>query len=240
MDGFIVVIGIVGKALSGANIEWWCLRTMRVLRPLRVISRVPELKVVVNALLNSAARAGERADGVDPVLDHLRDPRHAAVHGRLLAVQRTRASRRRRLCGRWVNQTRERDLGLGRKDVRQPTLANATSVSLATCVGSYQSVEYVERTWASDDMNFDNIFNAMQTLFEMSTTEGWTAVMYNGVDARSPELAPQRDYQPAMAFFFVAFEVIANFFILNLFVGIILDNFAQLSSESGDDGSSPP
>jgi hypothetical protein len=61
--------------------------------------------------------------------------------------------------------------------------------------------------------------------------------MYNGVDARSPELAPQRDYQPAMAFFFVAFEVIANFFILNLFVGIILDNFAQLSSESGDGGS---
>ena len=35
-------------------------------------------------------------------------------------------------------------------------------------------------------MNFNNIFNAMQTLFEMSTTEGWTAVMYNGVDARSP------------------------------------------------------
>ena len=86
-------------------------------------------------------------------------------------------------------------------------------------------------------MNFDNIFNAMQTLFEMSTTEGWTAVMYNGVDSRSPELAPERDHNPPIAFFFVAFEVVANFFILNLFVGIILDNFAKLSSETGDGSS---
>ena len=31
--------------------------------------------------------------------------------------------------------------------------------------------------------------------------------------------------------------MVANFFILNLFVGIILDNFAQLSSETGDGGS---
>ena len=61
--------------------------------------------------------------------------------------------------------------------------------------------------------------------------------MYNGVDARSPELTPQRDFNPAIAFFFVAFEVVGNFFILNLFIGIILDNFAQLSSESGDGGS---
>jgi len=54
MDGFIVVIGIVGKALEGQNLGWVrALRTMRVLRPLRVISRVPELKVVVNALFNS-------------------------------------------------------------------------------------------------------------------------------------------------------------------------------------------
>jgi hypothetical protein len=71
----------------------------------------------------------------------------------------------------------------------------------------------------------------------MSTTEGWTTVMYNGVDARSPELAPRRDSNPGIAVFFVAFMVVGNFFILNLFVGIILDNFSKLSSESGDGGS---
>jgi len=30
--------------------------------------------------------------------------------------------------------------------------------------------------------------------------------------------------------------IMGNFFILNLFIGIILDNFAQLSSEAGDGG----
>ena len=77
----------------------------------------------------------------------------------------------------------------------------------------------------------------MQTLFEMSTTEGWTTVMYNGVDARSDEMAPERNYNPAATLYFVSFMVVANFFILNLFVGIILDNFAKLASASADGGS---
>ena len=56
MDGAIVLVGILGKALSGTNISWVrALRTMRVLRPLRaVISRVPELRVVVDALLRAS------------------------------------------------------------------------------------------------------------------------------------------------------------------------------------------
>ena len=105
------------------------------------------------------------------------------------------------------------------------------------CVSAYDTNDYRLRMWKSQDMNFDNVFNAMQTMFEMSTTEGWTAVMYMGVDARYPDLAPKRDNTPALAFFFLAFMIVANFFILNLFIGIILDNFAQISEESGDGGS---
>ena len=121
--------------------------------------------------------------------------------------------------------------------VSQSCEGDATITSNAACADAHQLVEFRERNWKSDDMNFDNIFNAMETLFEMSTTEGWTAVMYNGVDSRSPELAPVRDHNPPVAFFFVIFEIVANFFILNLFVGIILDNFAQISQESGDGSS---
>ena len=248
MDGFIVVIGIVGKALSGANLEWVrALRTMRVLRPLRVISRVPELKVVVNALMNSLPGLGNVL-----MVSLLFWIIFGILGMQLFMGAFSRCSdediKSKVLClDGWVNQTLDASWDSVAKECTNPdlianlTAADATfdssTLNITTCIGTYESTEYVERTWASDDMNFDNIFNAMQTLFEMSTTEGWTAVMYNGVDARSPELTPQRDYQPAMAFFFVAFEVIANFFILNLFVGIILDNFAQLSSESGDGGS---
>ena len=59
MDGFIVAISIFAKAMDSGGMEWVrALRTMRVLRPLRVISRVPELKVVVNALFRSLPGLG--------------------------------------------------------------------------------------------------------------------------------------------------------------------------------------
>jgi hypothetical protein len=37
--------------------------------------------------------------------------------------------------------------------------------------------------WQPAESSFDNIGYAMLTLFEMSTTEGWVAVMWAGVDA---------------------------------------------------------
>ena len=235
MDGTIVVIGLVGKILSGAKMEWVrALRTMRVLRPLRVISRVPELKVVVNALLNSIPGLGNvflvsllfwvifGILGMQLFMGAFARCSDEDVDARVDCVDG------------WVNSTVEMRWDSVAKECNHPT---TTGLTAQTCVGEFNQTTFVEREWKSDDMNFDNIFNAMQTLFEMSTTEGWTAVMYNGVDSRSPELAPERDHNPPIAFFFVAFEVVANFFILNLFVGIILDNFAQLSSETGDGSS---
>ena len=221
MDGFIVVIGIVGKALSGADLEWVrALRTMRVLRPLRVISRVPELKVVVNALMNSLP-------GLGNVL--MVSLLFWIIFG-ILGMQLFMGSFSRCDDGGvetkadcvdgWVNATKDAAWDSVAKTCTNPSLiANLTATAIAsgttfavaslnitTCVGSYDETLFVQRTWNSDDTNFDNILNAMRALFEISTTEGWTSVMYAGVDARGPELAPSRDHQPAAAFFFVAFE----------------------------------
>lgn len=234
MDGFIVIIGIVGKAVSGYNLGWVrALRTMRVLRPLRVISRVPELKVVVNALFNSLP-------GLWNVL--LVSLLFWIIFG-ILGMQLFMGSFAR-CSDEDVEAKAECVDGVvnATVDVAWDSITKSCNYPHAEynqteCVGSYDTSEFVQRTWKSDDMNFDNIFNAVQTLFEMSTTEGWTVVMYNGVDARSPELAPVRDHNPAIAFFFVAFMVVGKFFILNLFIGIIVDNFARLSSESGVGGS---
>ena len=248
MDGSIVLVGILGKALSGTNISWVrALRTMRVLRPLRVISRVPELRVVVNALLRSLPGLGNvllvallfwlifGILGMQLFMGAFSRCSDESVETKALCVDG------------WVNQTLDVEWDsvsqscagwaemLASAQGGDAALSEPTSES--TCVGSYASSAFVERTWASDHYNFDNIFDAMRTLFEMSTTEGWTAVMYDGVDSRSPELAPERDHNPAIAFFFIVFMILANFFILNLFVGIILDNFAQIAEESGDGGS---
>lgn len=64
----------------------------------------------------------------------------------------------------------------------------AESITKATCVGEwvpdpqFPTVTEV-REWRTHDNNFDNFYNAVTTLFEMSTTEGWVDVMLNGVDA---------------------------------------------------------
>ena len=173
---------------------------MRVLRPLRVISRVPELRVVVNALLRSLPCLGNvllvallfwlifGILGMQLFMGAFSRCSDESVDTKALCVDG------------WVNQT----LDVAWDSVSQSCagwslmLASAqggelplsSPTSEATCVGSYASSAFVERAWASDHYNFDNIFNAMRTLFEMSTTEGWTAVMYDGVDSRSPELAP--------------------------------------------------
>ena len=57
----------------------------------------------------------------------------------------------------------------------------------------------------------------------------WIGVMRNGIDAISPDEAMQRDYNPLMAFYFIAFMLVGHLFVVNLFVGIILDNFTQVS-----------
>jgi hypothetical protein len=80
--------------------------------------------------------------------------------------------------------------------------------------------------WIRRDSNFDNISFAMLTMFKVALTEGWLDIMYWGMDNRGPDMVGVRNdsgYVPA--FFFSFFIVIGSFFILNLFDGIVIDNF---------------
>ena len=43
-------------------------------------------------------------------------------------------------------------------------------------------------SWENQDINFDNVMNAMMCLFSMMTTEGWLSVMYNGMDATGVDM----------------------------------------------------
>jgi hypothetical protein len=37
--------------------------------------------------------------------------------------------------------------------------------------------------WVNPDLNFDNVFNSMESLFVLQSTEGWVDMMFNGIDA---------------------------------------------------------
>lgn len=69
------------------------------------------------------------------------------------------------------------------------------------------------------------------TLFQMMTTEGWMTVMYNGMDARGVDMQPKANSQAAMALYFIAFMIIGSQFIINLFVGVVIDNFNKIKEK---------
>ena len=47
-------------------------------------------------------------------------------------------------------------------------------------------------------------------------------------------MQPIRDHSPGWVFFFIAFMIIGNFFIMNLFVGVVIYNFNRMKEEMGE------
>jgi hypothetical protein len=55
--------------------------------------------------------------------------------------------------------------------------------------------------------------------------------MYAGVDAVGVDRAPRREVAPGYAIFFMIWIMVGAFFVLNLFVGIVIDNFNRISAQ---------
>jgi len=81
--------------------------------------------------------------------------------------------------------------------------------------------------------NFNNVFNAFLTLVEISTTEMWLDVMHNAVDGTSHYRQPKRDNQLIWTFAFMMFIFLGNMIILNLGVGVIVENFIAIKESDG-------
>jgi len=79
--------------------------------------------------------------------------------------------------------------------------------------------------WTNNDSNFDNIIEAMRTLFILTTTEGWAGVMYMGIDAVGVDKVQIQDRHPGMVIYFIGFMICGALFVMNMFVGVVIDNF---------------
>uniref|UniRef100_A0A3Q2XMT2 Calcium voltage-gated channel subunit alpha1 H n=1 Tax=Hippocampus comes TaxID=109280 RepID=A0A3Q2XMT2_HIPCM len=58
LDFFIVIVGMLEYSLDGHNISLSAIRTVRVLRPLRAINRVPSMRILVTLLLDTLPMLG--------------------------------------------------------------------------------------------------------------------------------------------------------------------------------------
>ncbi|NWV93960.1 SCN5A protein, partial [Machaerirhynchus nigripectus] len=69
-----------------------------------------------------------------------------------------------------------------------------------------------------------------------ATFKGWMDIMYAAVDSREYEEQPEWEYNLYMYLYFVIFIIFGSFFTLNLFIGVIIDNFNQQKKKiSGQD-----
>ena len=86
----------------------------------------------------------------------------------------------------------------------------------------------------NSNANFANIFNSLVTLFRCSTGEDWQDIMYDLINSQIAAsngswVARMMAYVPAVLYF-VAFEFLSSFIVLNLFIMIITENFESTSS----------
>ena len=90
-----------------------------------------------------------------------------------------------------------------------------------------QTCEEAGYTWQAWDSNFDDILNAMMTLFVVSSLEGWPDVMYQALDIVGVDKGPAFENQTSQAIFFILFILIGSFFFLNFIIGTLFLEYSH-------------
>nr|CCA18882.1 similar to sodium channel putative [Albugo laibachii Nc14] len=249
LDGIIVVtswVTLIAESSSQvANLKFLRpLRGLRAFRPLRMISRRPGLKLVVNALFESVPAVmnvmfvcvlfylifsiiavnnlkGTFYKCTGKVFDRLNEAQleFLTIPSPWISLKNEQKS--------WFDNTTCQNFTTFQPYADASDLTRITSRYICECWGA---------SWEPPiPWNFNNIGWAMLTFFELSTTEGWVTVMTQAIDATDIDMQPIRDHQMKWAYFFVIFNLVGSFFVVNLFVGVIIDNFNRMKAALGGD-----
>ncbi|XP_029107701.1 sodium channel protein type 4 subunit alpha-like [Scleropages formosus] len=87
--------------------------------------------------------------------------------------------------------------------------------------------------WTKVKVNFDNVGAGYLALLQVATFKGWMEIMYAAIDSRAVEEQPIKEFSLYMYLYFVIFIIFGSFFTLNLFIGVIIDNFNQQKRKLG-------
>ncbi|XP_067115667.1 sodium channel, voltage-gated, type I-like, alpha [Osmerus mordax] len=88
-------------------------------------------------------------------------------------------------------------------------------------------------SWKNVKINFDNVGAGYLALLQVATYKGWMDIMYAAVDSRNVDEQPVYEINLYMYMYFVVFIIFGSFFTLNLFIGVIIDNFNQQKKKFG-------
>nr|XP_046161261.1 sodium channel protein type 4 subunit alpha B [Oncorhynchus gorbuscha] len=87
--------------------------------------------------------------------------------------------------------------------------------------------------WMNSKINFDNVAMGYLSLLQVATFKGWLGIMYSAVDSRIVGDQPMYEDNVYMYIYFVMFTIFGTFVMLNLFIGVIIDNFNQQKKKFG-------
>uniref|UniRef100_A0A8C1CM08 Voltage-dependent L-type calcium channel subunit alpha n=1 Tax=Cyprinus carpio carpio TaxID=630221 RepID=A0A8C1CM08_CYPCA len=216
LDFIIVVVGLFsaileqatkgdgGTSMGGkaAGFDVKALRAFRVLRPLRLVSGVPSLQVVLNSIIKAMV----------PLL-------HIALLVLFVIIIYA-------IIGLELFMGKMHRTCFFSKDGNKSPISEEKP---APCAPNYAhgrhctpaNVTQCLMGWAGPNdgiTNFDNFAFAMLTVFQCITMEGWTDVLYWMQDAMGYEL-------PWV--YFVSLVIFGSFFVLNLVLGVLSGEFSK-------------
>uniref|UniRef100_H2ZFQ5 Sodium channel protein n=1 Tax=Ciona savignyi TaxID=51511 RepID=H2ZFQ5_CIOSA len=218
LDFFIVgvsIVGLVAEALKIDNLSSIrSLRTLRAFRPLRAMSRFEGMKVVVNALIGAIPSIGN-------VL------MVCLIFWMIFSIMGVNL-----FAGKFFKCLNITD------NVKLPatnfTYANITYPVINKTICQYLTNNVSpEIRWKNGDVNFDNALAGYLALLQVATFKGWTVIMYDAVDITDDDKQPIFENSVWFYLYFVGFIVFGSFFTLNLFIGVIIDNFNQQKKKLG-------
>ncbi|XP_075240814.1 voltage-dependent T-type calcium channel subunit alpha-1G-like isoform X20 [Convolutriloba macropyga] len=197
MDGILVSISLIDLAFSAItsteNKIFGVLRVfrlLRTLRPLRVISRAPGLKLVVQTLLSS----------LRPI-------------GNIVLI----------CCTFFVI------FGILGVQLFKGTFYHCKGPEVTTVTNKTECLtRHPDNQWLNKKYNFDNLPQALMSLFVLSSKDGWINIMYSGLDAVGVDKQPIKNYNEWRILYFISFLLLVGFFVLNMFVGVVVENFHKV------------
>ncbi|XP_066487470.1 sodium channel protein type 5 subunit alpha-like isoform X4 [Tiliqua scincoides] len=211
LDFLIVDIAVVCQIASFLGYDhvsaMKSLRTLRALRPLRALSRFESIRVVVNALVGAIPSI------MNVLLVCLIFWLIFSIMGVNLFAGKF---------GKCINKTQGDD-----------PLDHSIVNNKSECQNLNETGELY---WTKVKVNFDNVGAGYLALLQVATFKGWMEIMYAAVDSREREQQPEWEFNLYMYLYFVIFIIFGSFFTLNLFIGVIIDNFNQQKKKiSGQD-----
>ncbi|XP_078006052.1 LOW QUALITY PROTEIN: voltage-dependent N-type calcium channel subunit alpha-1B [Phascolarctos cinereus] len=196
MDFVVVLTGIL--ATAGTEFDLRTLRAVRVLRPLKLVSGIPSLQVVLKSIMKAMV----------PLLQIGLLLFFAIVMFAIIGLE-FYMGKFHKAC--FPNST---------VDPHTDPVGDfpcGTDASARQCENGYVCREY----WRGPNFgitNFDNILFAILTVFQCITMEGWTDILYNTNDAAG---------NTWNWLYFIPLIIIGSFFMLNLVLGVLSGEFAK-------------